>query len=201
MKTRKWKTYKYRKTTPGRLIQVERNLRTIGTSAFRIAKTLKKMRDKPFYSKVTGKRYKTEKSMLRAEKEALTPNSEKFFSEITGKYYMTEKGMLSAEKRAAKKEFDYMSVYGQVMAGTIEEIDNEYAGTSYSSLGHLRNRWSHNENSIMHRIFYSIQDGNWVEYEGGSIVEYYNTYGLDNPDIEGHTLRHFIKFILGAWDI
>ena len=110
-----------------------------------------------------------------------------WYSEKLGRTYSSEKRMRAAE--AASERMKKNAI--------IDSIEKKLP-IIWEELKSDRNdkdSYSHFEDSILHRIFYDYQ-GKWEELEAGSIKWYYKTYGMDNGDVTGKTLRTFIKDIL-----
>lgn len=110
-----------------------------------------------------------------------------WYSEKLDRTYSSEKRM-----RAAEAASERMKKYG-----IINKIENKLP-INWSDLKPAKNSrsWNNSEDSVFYRIFYNHQNHYWEELKTGSVKWYYQTYGMDNGDENGHTLRDFIKDIL-----
>lgn len=112
-----------------------------------------------------------------------------WISEITGRTYSSERRMRAAEAASIRMK-------RKIDERLLEKAEAK-APIRYTSLRSARNRWTHLPGGIMNDLFYEIQ-GNWDILQKGTMTEYYRRYGMDTTDIQGRSLRDFIKKVLGV---
>ncbi len=129
----------------------------------------KYLREHPFYSEITGKRYKTEANMLKYEGQ-----------------YIQKWGLDEPDVDFSEEEI----LFGEIMnSNNFPIIWNNLrtVGTQTAA--------SHRDDTVVRRLGYEFQSGDFNAFSSESVQAYADTYGIDAPDVDGVTLLQWLLYV------